>query len=111
MPAKPNTFRAKKNTQDAHEAIRPTSLEFTPAVVQKHLTDEQFKLYRLIWDRFVASQMCPAVYDQTGVEIEAKPERKDPAPQDVPAPRERQGLEVRGVAGAIRQGHERRAGG
>lgn len=73
LPAKPNAFKSKKNAQDAHEAIRPTSLEFTPEVVQKHLTDEQFKLYKLIWDRFVASQMAPAVYDQTGVDIEAMP--------------------------------------
>jgi DNA topoisomerase I len=78
-PEKPNFFRTKKNAQDAHEAIRPTSLELTPAVVQKHLSPEEFKLYKLIWDRFVASQMAPAVYDQTGVDIEAKPERKGAA--------------------------------
>ncbi|MCC6901381.1 MAG: type I DNA topoisomerase [Polyangiaceae bacterium] len=79
LPAKPNTFRAKKNAQEAHEAIRPTSLELSPEVVQKHLTPEELKLYKLIWDRFVASQMAPAVYDQTAVDIEATPTRSGAA--------------------------------
>jgi DNA topoisomerase-1 len=73
LPKDPNVFKSKKNSQDAHEAIRPTSLEHTPESVRKHLKDEQFKLYKLIWDRFVASQMKEAIYDQTSVEIEAKP--------------------------------------
>lgn len=77
LPPKPNVYKSRKDAQEAHEAIRPTSLEFTPEIVRKHLTDEQFKLYRLIWDRFVASQMSHAVYDQTGVDIEATPTRKD----------------------------------
>jgi DNA topoisomerase-1 len=72
IPAEPNQFKSKKNAQDAHEAIRPTSLEHTPDQVRKHLKDDQFKLYKLIWDRFVASQMKDAIYDQTSVEIEAK---------------------------------------
>jgi DNA topoisomerase-1 len=76
LPAKPNSFKAKKDSQDAHEAIRPTSLEYTPERVRKYLVEEQWKLYKLIWDRFVASQMAPAVYDQTGVDIEAAPSRK-----------------------------------
>ena len=71
LPATPNQFRSKKNSQEAHEAIRPTSLEFTPDAVKKHLKDEQFKLYRMIWQRFVASQMKDAVYDQTGVDVHA----------------------------------------
>ncbi len=71
LPADPNVFKSKKNSQDAHEAIRPTSLEHTPEAVRKHLKDEQFKLYKLIWDRFVASQMKDAIFDQTSVEIEA----------------------------------------
>jgi DNA topoisomerase-1 len=75
LPAKPNFFKARKNAQEAHEAIRPTSLEYTPEKIRKHLSDEQYKVYKLIWDRFVASQMAPAVYDQTGVDIEAKPQR------------------------------------
>jgi DNA topoisomerase-1 len=69
VPDKPNTFRSKKNTQDAHEAIRPTSLEYTPERVQRYLRRDMFLLYSLIWDRFVASQMVPAVYDQTAFEI------------------------------------------
>ncbi|MBX3224331.1 MAG: type I DNA topoisomerase [Labilithrix sp.] len=72
LPAEANVFKSKKNSQDAHEAIRPTSLDYTPDAVRKHLKDEQFKLYKLIWDRFVASQMKEAVYDQTSVETEAK---------------------------------------
>jgi DNA topoisomerase-1 len=78
MPDKPNAFKSRKSAQEAHEAIRPTSLEYTLERVRKHLSDEQFKLYKLIWDRFVASQMTPAVYDQTGVDIEATPERSGP---------------------------------
>jgi DNA topoisomerase-1 len=70
-PAQPNVFKSKKNAQDAHEAIRPTALELTPESVRRHLKDDQFKLYKLIWDRFLASQMTPAVYDQTSVDIEA----------------------------------------
>ncbi len=73
LPAKPIVYKTKKqNVQDAHEAIRPTSMELTPERLRPHLRDDQFKLYKLIWDRFVACQMNPAVYDQTSVEIEAK---------------------------------------
>ncbi|AKV03454.1 DNA topoisomerase I [Labilithrix luteola] len=72
LPAEPNVFKSKKNSQDAHEAIRPTSLEHTPETVKKHLKDEQYKIYKLIWDRFIASQMKDAVFDQTSVDIEAK---------------------------------------
>src|SRR6185436_4932131 len=79
LPEKPNTFRQKKDSQDAHEAIRPTSLEYSPSRVRKYLSDEQYKLYKLVWDRFVASQMTQAIYDQTGVDIEAKPNRKGAA--------------------------------
>ncbi|WP_394841477.1 type I DNA topoisomerase [Pendulispora brunnea] len=71
LPANPPVFKSKKGAQDAHEAIRPTSLELSPETVRKHLKEEQFKLYKLIWDRFVACQMKEAVYDQTGVDIEA----------------------------------------
>jgi DNA topoisomerase-1 len=75
IPEGPNEFKSKKNAQEAHEAIRPTSLEHTPDSVRKHLKDDQFKLYKLIWDRFVASQMKDAIYDQTSIEIEAKPKK------------------------------------
>ncbi len=72
LPAKPNEFKGKKDAQDAHEAIRPTHVEYTPESIRKYLSDEQFRLYDLIWRRFVASQMTPAVYDGTTVEIEGK---------------------------------------
>jgi DNA topoisomerase-1 len=71
LPKDPNVFKSKKNAQDAHEAIRPTSLDHTPEQVKKHLRDDQFKLYKLIWDRFIASQMKDAIFDQTSVDIEA----------------------------------------
>jgi DNA topoisomerase I len=72
LPATPNEFKTKKaQVQDAHEAIRPTRMDLPPDEVRKYLTDERFKLYKLIWDRFVACQMVPAVYDQTSVEIDA----------------------------------------
>jgi DNA topoisomerase-1 len=69
LPNKPNTFRSKKSAQDAHEAIRPTSLDYSPERVRRFLRRDMFQLYSLIWDRFVASQMVPAVYDQTAFEI------------------------------------------
>jgi DNA topoisomerase-1 len=74
LPGKPNEYAGKKQAQaqDAHEAIRPTSVKFTPDSIRRYLSDEQYRLYKLIWQRFVASQMTPAVFDQTTVEIEAK---------------------------------------
>jgi len=73
LPAEPNIYKSKKSAQDAHEAIRPTSLDYPPERVAKFLTPEQAKLYGLIWRWFVASQMMPAVYDQTTVDIGAGP--------------------------------------
>jgi len=70
LPEKPVTYRSKKGAQDAHEAIRPTSMEYPPHRVRQFLRRDHFALYSLIWDRFVASQMTPAVYDQTGFDIE-----------------------------------------
>jgi len=72
LPGKPNTFRSKKGAQDAHEAIRPTSLEYGPERVRRYLRRDMFQLYSLIWDRFVASQMVPALYDQTAFAIPVK---------------------------------------
>ena len=69
LPGKPNAFRSKKGAQDAHEAIRPTALEYAPERVRRFLRRDMFQLYSLIWDRFVASQMVPAVYDQTAFDI------------------------------------------
>ena len=71
LPAEAIHYKSKKGAQDAHEAIRPTSVERTPESVKKFLEPDEFKLYKLIWQRFVASQMNPAVYDQTTIEITA----------------------------------------
>lgn len=70
-PAKANHYSTKKNAQDAHEAIRPTSVMRTPAEMQEYLTNDQLKLYTLIWNRVVASQMTDAVYDVTTLTIDA----------------------------------------
>ena len=67
VPAKPNIYVAKKNAQDAHEAIRPISLQMTPEMVKDSLTKENYKLYKLIYERFVASQMAEAEYSNTTV--------------------------------------------
>lgn len=69
LPAEPNVYKSKKSAQEAHEAIRPTSLEFKPEIVQPFLEKDEFRLYQLIWNRFIASQMLPAVYDQTAIDI------------------------------------------
>jgi DNA topoisomerase-1 len=71
VPEKPNFFKAKADAQDAHEAIRPTSVMRDPESVRPFLTPDQYSLYRLIWNRFVASQMPPAVFDETTVDIGA----------------------------------------
>ncbi len=67
----PRQYKTKKNAQDAHEAIRPTSTFITPESIKNKLTTEQYKLYKLIWERFVASQMAAAVYDVTTVSVDA----------------------------------------
>src|SRR3989441_255363 len=71
LPEKPNFYKSKKDAQEAHEAIRPTDAMRTPEEVRKYLEDDLFKLYQLIWQRFVASQMLPAVFDQTTIDIAA----------------------------------------
>jgi DNA topoisomerase-1 len=71
LPESPNTFKSKKNTQDAHEAIRPTSALRHPDQIKQYLEEDAYKVYKLIWQRFVASQMNPAVFDQTTVDIDA----------------------------------------
>ena len=73
LPAAPNTYKEKKEAQAAHEAIRPTSAARHPDLVKQYLQEDEFKVYKLIWQRFVASQMNPAVFDQTSVDIDAKP--------------------------------------
>ena len=80
LPEKPIFYRSKKDAQDAHEAIRPTDLEHDPESVKRFLSKDEYQLYKLIWNRFVASQMKPAVYDETVVDIDAVP-KQDAAPQ------------------------------
>jgi DNA topoisomerase-1 len=72
LPESPNTYKEKKDAQGAHEAIRPTSATRHPDQVKQYLQEDEFKVYKLIWQRFVASQMNPAVFDQTTVDIDAK---------------------------------------
>ena len=68
-PGAPRRYKTKAGAQDAHEAIRPTYIELSPEVVRKDLTQEQYRLYRLIWGRFTASQMANAVYDNVSVDV------------------------------------------
>ncbi len=72
LPESPNVYKEKKDAQDAHEAIRPTSAMRHPDQIKQYLKEDEFKVYKLIWQRFVASQMMPAVFDQTTVDIDAK---------------------------------------
>jgi DNA topoisomerase-1 len=72
LPEQPNTFKEKKDSQGAHEAIRPTSAMRHPDQIKQYLKEDEFKVYKLIWQRFVASQINPAIFDQTTVDIDAK---------------------------------------
>jgi DNA topoisomerase I len=72
IPETANTYKEKKEAQAAHEAIRPTSAMRHPEQLKQYLKEDEFKVYKLIWQRFVASQMMPAVFDQTTVDIDAK---------------------------------------
>lgn len=69
LPEKPRVYKSKKNIQDAHEAIRPSNVEITPEIAKLTLTEEQYKIYTLIWNRFVASQMSSSLIDTTTVDI------------------------------------------
>ncbi len=71
LPERPNFYKSKKGAQEAHEAIRPTSLEFEPDKIKQYLAKDELALYELVWNRFLASQMRPALYDQTIVDISA----------------------------------------
>ncbi|MEP6901579.1 MAG: type I DNA topoisomerase, partial [Actinomycetota bacterium] len=71
LPAKPNFYKTKGGAQDAHEAIRPTDAARTPENLKSYLDNDSYRLYRLIWQRFVASQMSPAIFDQTTIDIKA----------------------------------------
>lgn len=72
LPEKPRVFKSKNNVQDAHEAIRPTNVELTPDKVKYSLSNDQYKLYKLIWERFMASQMANEIMDTVSVDITAK---------------------------------------
>src|SRR5437667_5270870 len=71
-PDTPNVYKGKKDAQDAHEAIRPSSARRAPEEIAQYLQEDELKLYRLIWMRFVASQMPPAIFDQTTIDVAAK---------------------------------------
>jgi DNA topoisomerase-1 len=71
LPEQPNFYKSRKAAQEAHEAIRPTSALRHPDGIKKYLHEDEFKVYKLIWQRFIASQMTPAVFDQTTVNIDA----------------------------------------
>lgn len=71
LPQQPKIYSTQKNSQDAHEAIRPANLEHTPEKLQPYLTKDQFQLYQLIWKRFISSQMMSAIYDTVSVDIKA----------------------------------------
>jgi DNA topoisomerase-1 len=77
LPEKANEFAGKRQAQaqDAHEAIRPTRVDFTPDSIRSYLSEEQYKLYKLIWQKFVSSQMTAAIFDQTTVDIAAQAKR------------------------------------
>jgi DNA topoisomerase-1 len=77
LPETPNTYKEKKEAQAAHEAIRPTSVIRHPDQIKQYLKEDEYKVYKLIWQRFVASQIMPAVFDQTTVDIDAKTKNGD----------------------------------
>ncbi|XVJ60277.1 MAG: type I DNA topoisomerase [Tepidisphaera sp.] len=79
LPEKPNFFTSSnKDAQEAHEAIRPTNVELTPAKVRRALNDDQFRLYSMIWERFVACQMVPAEWDSTAITIQGGKDKAKP---------------------------------
>ena len=86
LPAEPNVYRSRKTAQGAHEAIRPTDVKRTPDTLKGNLSKDQLKLYQLIWTRFVACQMPPAVYDTVSVKITGR------------SPQETYGLKATGSA-------------
>ncbi len=99
MPEAPNVYKSKKDAQDAHEAIRPTSVLRTPESLANVLAEDELKLYRLIWMRFIASQMTPAVFDQTTIDVTAEGQGR----QRVSFPRHRHRAEVRRLSCGLRR--------
>ncbi|MGN0985346.1 MAG: type I DNA topoisomerase [Candidatus Enterenecus sp.] len=122
-PEKTRRFKAKGNAQDAHEAIRPSNVDLDPERIKKDLTAEQYKLYKLIWSRFLASQMAAAVYDSVTIEVESagyrfranhssvkfsgftavyeegRDEEDEPVQSPLPDLKEGEGLKLNGVDG------------
>ncbi len=74
LPEKPRVYTSKKSAQDAHEAIRPTNLDHPPEKLKPYLTRDQFMLYTLVWNRFIASQMNPAIYDTISADVDTEQE-------------------------------------
>ena len=70
-PSRPRVYKTKSNAQDAHEAIRPSNVNLEPSQIRKYLSADQYKLYKLIWDRFIASQMASAVFDTETIDFDA----------------------------------------
>ena len=70
-PGKPRVYKTKSGAQDAHEAIRPSDVRLTPEDIKKDLTAEQYRLYKLIWSRFLACQMASAIYDSVSIDVES----------------------------------------
>ncbi len=107
LPEAPNTYKSKKSAQEAHEAIRPTAASRHPDQVKQYLQEDEYKVYKLIWQRFVASQMNPAVFDQTTVEIDAKNGN-----DSLSLPRHRLGAQVRRLPEGLRgiEGRQGRRG-
>jgi len=105
LPERPIFYKSKKEAQEAHEAIRPTDVTRTPDEVRKYLEDDLFRLYQLIWQRFVASQMVPAVFDQTTIDIAAGPR----PPEGLPSP-ERSGRTPQERVGSAQAGSGPQAG-
>ena len=79
LPQKPNVYKSKKSAQEAHEAIRPTAVIRTPSSIKSYLSRDQYTLYKLIWNRFIASQMHVALLEQTSIDISAEPREKSGA--------------------------------
>ena len=73
LPSKPRSFKTSSRAQDAHEAIRPASIAYPPKKIESFLSGDEFKLYQLIWNRFIASQMNPSIFDRTTIDIAAGP--------------------------------------
>jgi len=84
LPDKPNYYKTKKSAQDAHEAIRPTMMDHPPEKVKAYLSRDQYRLYELIWNRFVASQMVPAVFDATTIDLDVERKYRFRATAQVP---------------------------